>query len=571
MSTVLEVSYFNSFTLKKVSGSQINVGSDGKNATWPGLPWNPTGYPNFPVFADPIAQKDLCWYVEEARIEGGFNNAMTELGPRAFITEQEDDEEVLRASIIFSGIFNSTTGINQTNVFSVGENITKNVDPRYGSIQKLYASDTNLDVFQENKISRALIDKDALYTAEGSQSVTSTNLVIGQITPYVGDFGISKSPESFAYFGFRRYLADPYRNKILRLSRDGITPISDYGMQDYFRDKLATVNNEWKIFKVITSSGTAAGSTSTVVVTQANGLNLEMGMGISSVVDQNGIGYGQGFPAIISNIQLQTPVATQATITLSENITIPSSNPQKTAITFFKYVKDKIVGGYDNYNDVYTLSVQPAVSNIAATDNYETLTYDEQVKGWTSFYTYKPNFIGSLKSDFYSFKDYKLYKHYDQTIINRNTFYGVQSDSSITFVFNSNPSIVKNFYTVNYEGTSGWEISSFKSDFTGFDTLNASYIQNQDITNSVKSYEEGLYTDSLTQQPARAGFDRKENLYVANLVNNTPVSAGEIIFGNQISGIKGYLSEVTIKTDSTTDYGGTKELFAVGTKFTKSS
>ena len=84
---------------------------------------------------------------------------------------------------------------------------------------------------------------------------------------------------------------------------------------------------------------------------------------------------------------------------------------------------------------------------------------------WLVFYTYKPNFIGSLKSDFYSFKDYRLYKHYDQTITNRNTFYGVQSDSSITFVFNTNPSTVKNFYTVNYEGTSGWEISSFKSDF----------------------------------------------------------------------------------------------------------
>ena len=32
---------------------------------------------------------------------------------------------------------------------------------------------------------------------------------------------------------------------------------------------------------------------------------------------------------------------------------------------------------------------------------------------------------------------------------------------------------------------------------------------------------------------------RQANLYVANLVNNTPVSAGEVIFGNQISGIKG--------------------------------
>jgi len=46
---------------------------------------------------------------------------------------------------------------------------------------------------------------------------------------------------------------------------------------------------------------------------------------------------------------------------------------------------------------------------------------------------------------------------------------------------------------------------------------------------------------------------------------------GEIIFGNNISGIKGYFATVKIQTDSTTDISGAKELFAVGTKFIQSS
>jgi len=74
--------------------------------------------------------------------------------------------------MIYSGIFNSRTDINQTNVFSVADDITKSVDPANGSIQKLYAEDTNLIIFQESKVSRALIDKDAIYSAEGGGTVT---------------------------------------------------------------------------------------------------------------------------------------------------------------------------------------------------------------------------------------------------------------------------------------------------------------------------------------------------------------------------------------------------------------
>ena len=69
----------------------------------------------------------------------------------------------------------------------------------------------------------------------------------------------------------------------------------------------------------------------------------------------------------------------------------------------------------------------------------------------------------------------------------------------------------------------------------------------------------------------RAGFIRKENRYVASLISNSTARDGEVIFGNQMSGIKGYFATVTIETDETTQLGGAKELWSAGTKYVVSS
>ena len=45
----------------------------------------------------------------------------------------------------------------------------------------------------------------------------------------------------------------------------------------------------------------------------------------------------------------------------------------------------------------------------------------------------------------------------------------------------------------------------------------------------------------------------------------------EVIFGNKISGVKGYFLTVTLETDDTTDINGPKELFSVGSRVVKSS
>ena len=179
--------------------------------------------------------------VESDRIRDDFNALRIGNGVRVSSTLNEPYEEERRASsMIFSGIFNSISGINNTNQFLIAENITKDLNPTYGSIQKLHARDTDLIALLEDKCFKILANKDALFNADGSTNVTSNSNVLGQTIPFVGEYGISKNPESFASFGFRSYFTDKARGTVMRLSRDGLTDIGAKQMSYFFQDALKT-------------------------------------------------------------------------------------------------------------------------------------------------------------------------------------------------------------------------------------------------------------------------------------------------------------------------------------------
>ena len=90
----------------------------------------------------------------------------------------------------------------------------------------------------EDKVLKILANKDALFNADGNPQLTANTNVLGQTIPYVGEFGISKDPRSFASQSHRSYFTDKQRGVVLRLSMDGLTAISQYGMADFFRDNL---------------------------------------------------------------------------------------------------------------------------------------------------------------------------------------------------------------------------------------------------------------------------------------------------------------------------------------------
>ncbi len=452
---IIEVKYFNTFLIKKIK----DIVTASPQPIAPYATGTATG--NVPGSYTPVAADD--WYVEESRIRGGYNNTTVDFGVKAYLDEENTKQQHRFNTLIYSGIFNSRTGVNNTNQFSVGEDITRSTDPANGSIQKLYAENTNLIIFQEDKVSRALIDKDAIYSAEGNGTVTSSNLVIGQIVAYAGEYGIATDPFSFAVYGYRKYFTDRKKGCVLRLSADGITEISSYGMHDFFRDELASAT--------------------------------------------------------------------------------------------------KIVGGWDIHNKNYILSLQgsnvgPLPTDPVSYETYKTLSFDEGVLGWTSFFTYKPSFLTSLINNFYSFYDGKIWLHNSGQY---GKFYNnAAADSTVTVILNKEPSLVKNFKTINYEGVDGWQLESMVA-------------SSSDIASPVGKFTLQTNLSSLESDMFANNFKRKENKFFANLINVSTSTGGEILWGASSSGIKGFWSTVKFKLINT-DYPTTKkELFAVSSDIVESS
>ena len=328
-----------------------------------------------------------CWAfgngVESNRIGDTFNKPFLSNGVTVSSSlDRSYKEEHRKYGLIYSGIYNSNSGTNNLNQFIAGEKITKDINPIYGSIQKLYSrstADGDLITLCEDRVLRVLSDKDALFNADGNMQLTSTNNVLGKAIPYSGDYGISTNPESFAAESYRVYFTDKVRGTVMRLSKDGLTPISDFGMKNWFRDNLKLSN--------------------------------------------------------------------------------------------------RLVGSYDERKKEY---------NITLKGINKTVSFKEDVRGWVSFKSFIPENAISCANQYYSFNNGTLWKHnvnFDtiMNVVDRNTFYknhgGFFEASSLKFILNDSPGVVKTFHTLNYEGSQSQIIeqqtyeTNTLSSFTGFNAI----------------------------------------------------------------------------------------------------
>ena len=302
----------------------------------------------------------LNWYncfmfgngVESDRIRDDFNEKTIDNGVAASTTLLDYGEERRSTGLIYSGIYNSNSGVNELNEFNMAEKITKDLNPSYGSIQALKTRNTDVVVFAEDKVLKVLSDKDALFNADGNANLTATDRVLGQAIPYAGDYGISKNPESLRVDEYRMYFTDKARGAVLRLSLDGLTPISNIGMRSWFRDNLRDSRH--------------------------------------------------------------------------------------------------LIGVWDGVSEEYNLSV----AYWPGGKGDLTVTFNEDSKGWVSFKSFVSIAGETVDGVFFTapYGNAEIYKHYSENV-NRNTFYGLKSNSSVTFLFNEAPGSVKKFQTLNYEGS----------------------------------------------------------------------------------------------------------------------
>lgn len=190
--------------------------------------------------------------LESDRIYDDFNATELQYSPRVNAIVDDYKERHSYNAICYSGIYGQNTGVNRLNEFNLSIANFKYLHSEFGTIQKLYARDTDLLVFQENKISNVKYEKNLLYDAVGGSQVASIPQVLGTQVAYPGDYGISNNPESFAEWGDDVYWTDARRGAVLLMGSyetkgNQIIPISSVGMTGYFRRNMMDNPNTQKL------------------------------------------------------------------------------------------------------------------------------------------------------------------------------------------------------------------------------------------------------------------------------------------------------------------------------------
>ncbi len=256
-----------------------------------------------------------------------------------------------------------------------------------------------------------------------------------------------------------------------------------------------------------------------------------------------------------------------------------------------------------------------------------TLTYNEDSQGWPSFYSFFPEFTMGMNAYLYTFQGGNLFRH--NTNVLRNTFYGSFADSTITSVFNPEPTLsIKLFKTLSYESTTEdanpdearWNCTSLLTDLSqgNITDLNFerkegewyAYVRhNTGVTNFALRYANGLgnvsavptgpatalvvllgqplsnlitshataYTLVNNNAPVLAGpitgVDRTNNTITIDTSGagaTAPVNGDFILFVNnsiaESYGMRGYYMEFSLSNDSNKPV----ELFSVGSSVMKS-
>ena len=448
--------------------------ANGYNTTGGGASGNTNGDNNDKVYIqkDTIQPSEITlpWFncysfgngVESDRIRDDFNAATIANGVKASTTFEDYREEKREHSFIFSGIYNATSGVNELNQFIQAEPITKDLNPIYGSIQKLISRDTDIVALCEDKILKVLANKNALFNADGNTNVTSNTAVLGTTVPFNGEYGVSTNPESVVQSGYRVYFTDKNRGAVLRLSMDGLTPISDYGMSDYFKDTLknaaaciGSYNGRLDEYDLsIHSVATTAGVKS--VDTIAFNEKVNGWSSFRSYAPEQGLSldgqyytfkYGNIYEHSLEDIKnhfygiVSTRVSNNGLLAVVESPIHP--NIQVGDVIFSSNASDGNINESDGLYDEDTTIT-------AISGNQLTTTFAPGVIGGGTVTT------GSL-------------------IVTRGTF----SNSTVTTIFNDAPSSVKSFQYLKYEGTQARVISpnvitinSSSATTTSSDTIN---------------------------------------------------------------------------------------------------
>ena len=113
-----------------------------------------------------------------------------------------------------------------------------------------------------------------------------------------------------------------------------------------------------------------------------------------------------------------------------------------------------------------------------------TITYNDKVQGFPSFFSYEPEQIQGMSNRMYTFKGGNMFVHNPNSSPNNN-FYDVQYNSAVSTVINENILDNKIYKTINLEGTHPWDVA-LSSDLQSTGTIDADWFEK--LENSFRAF-----------------------------------------------------------------------------------
>jgi hypothetical protein len=379
-------------------------------------------------------------YVEDQNISDFYESKDYNLGrPNVF---QEDAQETRRpTTVYYSDPYIPDTNINGLSSFYLES--FEEYDQNHGSIQRLYSEDKKLICFQELKVGQILVNEVVYRDLQGGSTVGASQQILSDMVYYAGEYGISKNPESFAVYGNRKYFADANRGAVLRLSTDGITPVSENGMHNYFMDRFSKGISKPMV-------GVYDKEFDEYVLSIPVDVRVEFDR---VFVEEDGL-----TKLSSSTIPKGLSVGDEITITYTSyrNDNLSTKLLTSTSTLTIAYIDGDVIGFVTADMKLKTLKEYDwIVFEFGVAEIKDTLAFSEPLKKWTTFYGYKPDWMSEKGIGMISFNLGRLYIH-NSPNVPYNNFYGKQGRSEIKVVSNENPSNIKFYKTIQQESTTPW-------------------------------------------------------------------------------------------------------------------
>jgi len=356
-------------------------------------------------------------------------------------------------SIVYSGVYQQQSAINGLSTFLVLDQ--EEVEQRNGAINKLIYSSSGNDygnvmlAICENETASIYLGQTQVLDDAGNTILATTGKVIGSVNNLHGGFGTINA-ESVAEKDGMVFYFDALKGKVIRYDTNGLFPISDYKMSEYFRNlgmrvrktgarvmgTIDPITDEYLL-----SFPQMAPETAPEYIIDRPELIYEstIGQGTYPLPDLQG-----SFHYRITVLSLEPGEG----IRLTAGTTVLWETVETGAFIFYiptlktaQIVSEGLCS--------FTLEVFPNRYDKIDDGAAKTMVFSEQMKRWQPSLAFNPDW-GSYVNNALVF--FKLGGIWRVTEDSPNSFFGVQHQAGIVYVSNANFPTVKRWMTIQVRG-----------------------------------------------------------------------------------------------------------------------